>query len=193
MIIAHLGSGASMAAVHGGRPVDTTMGLTPSSGLVMGTRCGDIDPELSWYLAETFGISARAFHRMVNHESGLLGVSETSRDVRDLLRRSTDIRAAEAIALFCYRARIAIGGLAAALGGLDLLVFSGGIGENSAEIRAEICAGLEFLGITLDPDRNAASDSIITTDQSRTPVRVIRTDEESIIARDSARLLRRQE
>jgi acetate kinase len=194
LVLAHLGSGASMAAVHGGRPIDTTMGLTPCSGLLLSTRCGDVDPELSWYLAETAGMSARAFHRMVNHESGLVGISETSPDVRDLLaNRATDVRAAEAVAIFCYRARKAIGGLAAALGGLDLLVFSGGIGENSPDIRAEICAGLEFLGITLDPKRNVSGDGVITTDHSRTKVRVIRADEESIIARESARLLHLQE
>ena len=127
---------------------------------------------------------------MVNHESGLLGVSETSPDMRDLLaRRETTPRAAEAVALFCYQAKKGIGALAAALGGLDLLVFSGGIGENSPEMRAEICTGLEFLGITLDRMRNRGSDAVITTEQSRTPVRVIRTDEESMIARATASVL----
>ncbi len=194
IILAHLGSGASLAAVRGGRSIDTTMGLTPTSGLVMSTRTGDVDPCLSHYLAETAGVTAEAFHRMVNHESGLLGVSETSPDMRDLLaRRESDPRAAEAVDLFCYHAKKAIGGFAAALGGLDLLVFSGGIGENSPVVRAEICEGLEFLGITLDHDRNGANDPVITTDASRTPVRVIRTDEESMIARASARVLHQKE
>ena len=145
------------------------MGLTPTSGLVMSTRSGDIDPGLSWFLAQTSGITTRAFHQMVNHESGLLGVSETSPDVRDLLAcRATDSRAAEAVALFCYHAKKPSARLAAALGGLDILVFSGGIGENSPEIRAGICAGLEFLGITLEESRNRAGDPVITTDHAGT-------------------------
>jgi acetate kinase len=190
VIIAHLGSGASLAAVRAGQSIDTTMGLTPSSGLVMSTRAGDIDPGLAWYLRESCGVTAEAFYHMVNHESGLLGVSETCRDMRDLLkRRDHDQRAAEAVALFCYQARKGIGGLAAALGGLDLLVFSGGIGENSPEVRAEICEGLEFLGVTLDVEKNRASGALISTEQSRTPVRVIRTDEESMIAKASAMVL----
>ena len=187
MILAHLGSGASLAAVRAGQSIDTTMGLTPSSGLVMSTRTGDIDPGLAWYLAEACGVTAEAFYHMVNHESGLLGISETGRDMRDLLaRRDHDGRAAEAVALFCYQVRKGIGGLAAALGGLDLLVFSGGIGENSPEVRAEICEGLEFLGLTLDAEQNRENAPVITTEQSRTPVRVIRTDEESMIAKASA-------
>jgi acetate kinase len=195
IIMAHLGSGASLAAVHDGRPIDTTMGLTPASGLVMSTRCGDIDPGLYLYLTRIVpGMSAEVFHRMVNHESGLLGVSQTSSDMRDLLaRRVDDERAAEAVELFCYQAKKGIGALAAALGGLDLLVFSGGIGENSPEIRQETCAGLDFLGITLDPVRNRGNDPVITSDSSRTPVRVIRTDEESIIARDLARFVQLKE
>jgi acetate kinase len=194
VILAHLGSGASLAAVRGGQSIDTTMGLTPASGLIMSTRSGDIDPGLAWYLAQACGVAAEPFYRMVNHESGLLGVSETSRDMRDLMAlRDRDHRAAEAVALFCYQARKSIGGLAAALEGLDLLVFSGGIGENSYEVRAEICGGLEFLGITLDTERNRANAPLITSDQSRTPVRVIRTDEESVIARASALVLRQNE
>ncbi len=195
IIMAHLGSGASLAAVHDGRPIDTTMGLTPASGLVMSTRSGDIDPGLYLYLTRIVpGMTAEVFHRMVNHESGLLGVSQTSSDMRDLLaRRVDDERAAEAVLLFCYQARKGIGALAAALGGLDLLVFSGGIGENSPEIRQETCAGLDFLGITIDPVRNRGNEPVITTDSSRTPVRVIRTDEESIIARDLARFVQLKE
>jgi acetate kinase len=191
IIMAHLGSGASLAAVRGGCPVDTTMGLTPASGLVMSTRCGDIDPGLFLYLTRMVaGMSAEVFHRIVNHESGLLGVSETSADIRDLLaRRADDERAAEAVQLFCYQAKKGIGALAAALGGMDLLVFSGGIGENSPDIRAETCAGLDFLGITIDPVRNRGNEAVISTETSRTPVRVIQTDEESMIARYTSRFV----
>jgi acetate kinase len=184
----------SLAAVKGGHSIDTTMGLTPSSGLVMSTRSGDIDPGLAFYMAQACGVAAEPFYRMVNHESGLLGVSETSRDMRDLMAvRDRDHRAREAIALFCYQVRKAIGGLAAALEGLDLLVFSGGVGENAHEVRAEICGGLEFLGITLDAERNRAAPGLITADQSPAAVRVIRTDEESVIARSSALVLSRNE
>jgi acetate kinase len=183
VVLAHLGSGASLAAVRDGRCLETTMGFTPASGLVMGTRCGDLDPGLVAFLARAEGMTPERFHHMVNHESGLLGVSESSADVRDLLARAADdVRAAEAIDLFCYRVRSAIGALSAALGGLDSLVFSGGIGENSAEVRRRTCEGLEFLGITLDPQRNASSAALISTDASPARVRVIRTDEESMIA-----------
>ena len=165
IILAHLGSGASMAAVRVGRCVETTMGFTPAAGLVMGTRTGDIDPGLPWFLAQTLGVTAEKFHAIVNHESGLLGVSETSPDVRDLLaRQERDVRAAEAISLFVYQAKKWIGSLTAALGGLDILVFAGGIGENSPEIRDRICQGLEFLGITLDRDRNLAGAPLISAD-----------------------------
>jgi acetate kinase len=183
VVLAHLGSGASLAAVRDGRCLETTMGFTPASGLVMGTRCGDLDPGLVAFLARAEGMTPEQFHHMVNHESGLLGVSETSADVRDLLARAADdVRAAEAIDLFCYRVRSSIGALSAALGGLDSLVFSGGIGENSAEVRRRTCEGLEFLGITLDPQRNTSGAALISTDASPARVRVIRTDEESMIA-----------
>jgi acetate kinase len=191
VILAHLGAGASMAAVHKGKCVDTTMGFTPASGLVMGTRTGDLDPGLPLFLAQAATLTTERFHKMVNHESGLLGVSETSSDVRDLLaRQADDVRAAEALSVFVYHAKKSIGALAAALSGLDILVFSGGIGENSPEIRAQICQGLDFLGITLDDKRNAAAaPSRINVDNGRTRVWVIHTDEESMIARDTARLL----
>jgi acetate kinase len=189
VVMAHLGSGASLAAVKGGRCLDTTMGFTPASGVVMGTRSGDIDPGLVAFLAHVDGMTPERFHRMANHESGLLGVSETSADVRDLLaRRDADPRAAEAIDLFCYRVKTAIGGLCAALGGLDTLIFSGGVGENSPQIRRQACEGLQFLGIDLDDGRNAAGDPVISTGSSRTRVRVIRTDEEAMIAREAIRL-----
>ena len=189
VILAHLGSGASLAAVREGRCLDTTMGFTPASGLVMGTRCGDLDPSLNAFLANVEGMTTERFHRMVNQESGLLGVSETSADLRDLVaRRETDLRAAEAIDLFCYRVKSGIGALAAVLGGLDTLVFSGGIGENSLEVRSRTCEGLEFLGIALDDWRNASGEPLISTDESPTRVRVIRTDEETMIARETIRL-----
>jgi acetate kinase len=194
LILAHLGSGASLAAVRNGRCHETTMSLTPTSGLVMGTRCGDIDPGLVRFLVRAGGLTIDQFHDLVNHESGLLGVSETSSDLRDLLsRQDKDVRAAEAVELFCYRAKTGLGALAAALGGLDTLVFAGGIGENSPEVRRRICDGLEFLGIAVDERRNAANASLISPDDGRVAVRVIPTDEESLIARDAAGFIPRSQ
>ena len=190
VILAHLGNGASLAAVRNGRSIDTSMGFTPAAGLVMGTRSGDLDPGLMSYLATTESMSAAQFRTMVNHESGLLGLSETSADVRDLLAREAgDPRAAEALALFCYQAKKWIGGFAAALGGVDTLVFAGGIGENSAPVRTRICDGLEFLGIHVDEDANRRHAARISTGVGPVVVRVIRTDEESVIAALSARVL----
>lgn len=190
VILAHLGNGASMAAVRDGRPVDTTMGFTPSSGLVMGTRSGDLDPGIVRYLSRTAGIDVERFHEMVNAHSGLLGLSETSPDMRDLLARErSDERAADAVSLFCYRARAAIGSLAAALGGLDTLVFAGGIGERAPAIRERICAGLGFLGVELDQARNDADQPLISSDAARVRVRRIVTDEASQIARCVYRVL----
>jgi acetate kinase len=184
VIMAHLGNGASMAAIKDRSAVDTTMGFTPTSGLPMSRRSGDLDPGLVSYLARTEGMSVDQFHRMVNAESGLLGVSETSSDMRDLLKKErNDVRAAEAVALFCYHAKKAIGSMAAALGGLDTLVFSAGIGEHSPIVRARICEGLEFLGILIDPARNEAGEVVISEESGRVTVRVIHTDEESEIAR----------
>jgi acetate kinase len=184
IILAHLGNGASMAAVRAGKAVDTTMSFTPASGLVMSRRSGDLDPGLISYLARTEGMTVEQFHRMVNTESGLLGVSEISADMRDLLKQEQDDpRAAEAVALFCYHAKKAIGSLAAALGGLDTLVFSAGIGEHSPIVRARICEELEFLGIAIDSARNEADEAVISSEGSRVTVRVIHTDEESEIAR----------
>jgi acetate kinase len=183
VILAHLGNGASMAAVRGGRSVDTTMGFTPTAGLPMSTRSGDLDPGIVAYLARNEGVNVDQFHEMVNARSGLLGVSEISPDLRDLLgREKSDERAAEAIALFCYHAKRWTGAFAAALGGLDTLVFSGGIGENSPDIRARICDGLGFLGIELDEQRNAAGQAVISREGKPVTVRVIRTDEELQIA-----------
>lgn len=184
VILAHLGNGASITAVLRGRSVDTSMSFTPAAGLAMGTRSGDLDPGLSWYLARAEQVSARQFHHMINHESGLLGVSETSSDMRELLlREKEDARAADAVALFCYQAKKWICALAGALGGLDALVFSGGIGENAPEVRARICAGLEFMGLVLDRAGNEAGAGLISASGSPATVRVIRTDEESVIAR----------
>jgi acetate kinase len=190
VILAHLGNGASLAAVKDGRSIDTSMGFTPAAGLVMSTRTGDLDPGVMSFLARTEAMTATEFHRMVNHESGLLGVSELSSDMRDLLSREvTDVRAAEAVALFCYQAKKWVGAFAAALGGLDTLVFSAGIGEKSATIRARICEGLDFLGIELHDARNAAHAAVISTDASKVTVRVMRTDEELMIARSVSRVL----
>jgi acetate kinase len=193
VILAHLGNGASMAAVRDGHSVDTTMGFTPAAGLVMSTRSGDLDPGVVEYLARTEGMSARQFYEMVHARSGLLGVSETSSDVRDLLARETeDVRAAEAVALFCYHAKKCLGGLAAVLNGLDTLVFAGGIGENAPAIRARICAGLDYLGLRLDPSRNEANAPVISAEQDPVTVRVIRTNEELLIARQVIGWLERQ-
>jgi acetate kinase len=190
VILAHLGNGASLAAVRDGKSIDTSMGFTPTSGLVMSSRSGDLDPGLISYLARTEQMSATQFQEMVNHESGLLGVSEISSDLRDLLaRESDDVRAAEAVALFCYQAKKWIGSFVAALGGLDTLVFAGGIGENAPIIRERICAGLGFLGLQLDHKHNANNASVISTDGGRVAVRVIRTDEELVIARSVMRVL----
>ena len=190
VILAHLGNGASMAAVHDGKSVDTSMGFTPAAGVPMSTRSGDLDPGLVWYLARTEGLDAKRYNEMVNSQSGLLGVSETSSDIRDLLNRETqDVRAAEAIALFCYQVKKWIGAFAAALGGLNTLVFAGGIGENAPLIRERICDGLSFLGIELDPTRNAENAPLISPDAGRVKLRVIRTDEEIMIAKSVARVL----
>ena len=190
VIIAHLGNGASLAAVNDGQPVDTTMGFTPTAGLPMSTRSGDLDPGLVWYLARTEHVDAKQFNEMVNSQSGLLGISEISSDMRDLLEReSSDVRAAEAVALFCYQVKKWIGSFAAALGGLDTLVFTAGIGENAPEVRTRICAGLEFLGINLDDKRNADNAGVISMDGSRVTVRVIHTDEEQMIGKMVCRVL----
>lgn len=190
VILAHLGNGASLAAVIDGKSIDTSMGFTPASGIVMSTRSGDLDPGLVNFLARTEKMSPTEFDRMANHESGLLGVSETSSDMRDLLDlEEQDVRAAEAVELFCYQAKKWIGSFAAALGGLDTLVFSGGIGENAPVIRERICEGLGFLGVELDSSRNAVAEGLISPDSGEVAVRVIRTDEELMIARSVERLL----
>jgi len=190
VILAHLGNGASLAAVRNGQSVDTSMGFTPTGGLPMGTRPGDLDPGVAWYLMQTENLTPKQFNNLINHESGLLGVSETSSDMRELLDRETqDVRAAEAVALFCYQVKKWIGAFAAALGGLDTLVFAGGIGENAPVVRARICDGLGFLGIELEEKRNAANEGVISAAASRVTVRVIRTDEERMIAKTVCRVL----
>ena len=190
VILAHLGNGASLAAVRDGKPVDTSMGFTPAAGVPMSTRSGDLDPGLVWYLARTEKMSAKQFNEMVNFQSGLLGVSETSSDMRDLLQcEAQDVRAAEAVALFCYQVRKWIGAFAAPLGGLDTLVFAGGIGENAPIVRERTCAGLEFLGIDLEEKRNAANEDVISAAAGRVSVRVIPTNEELTIAGSVCRVL----
>jgi acetate kinase len=164
------------------------MGFTPTAGLVMSTRSGDLDPGVAPFLARTQQIDSKQFYDIVNHKSGLLGVSETSSDMRDLLTQEPhDVRAAEAVALFCYQAKKWIGSFTAALAGLDTIVFAGGIGENAPVVRARICEELSCLGIELSSSRNAETAAVISTDASRVTVRVIRTDEELMIARSVSR------
>jgi acetate kinase len=183
VILAHLGNGASVTAVRGGKSIDTSMSFTPTAGLPMSTRSGDLDPGLGWYLSRAEEVTARQFHHMVNHESGLLGVSEISSDMRELFaKEKEDVRAAEAIALFCYQTKKWICALAGALEGLDTLIFAGGIGENAPEVRERICQGMEWTGIKLDDARNSAAAPVISTEGGPVTVRVIRTDEERMIA-----------
>jgi acetate kinase len=190
IILAHLGNGASLAAVRDGKSMDTSMSFTPTAGVPMSTRSGDLDPGLIWYLARTEKMSAKQFNEMINFQSGLLGVSETSSDMHDLLERETkDVRAAEAVALFCYQVKKWIGSFAAALGGLDTLVFAGGIGEKAPIIRARICDGLGFLGIELNNPRNKENAGVISAESGRVAVRVIHTDEELMIANMVCRVL----
>jgi acetate kinase len=182
VIYAHLGSGASLAATRDGKPIDTTMGLTPASGVMMSTRLGDIDPGVASYLHKEHGLSFADYNKLINTESGLIGVSGMSADMLTLLQaESTHPHAAEAVELFCYNVKKAIGSLAASLGGLDTLVFSGGIGEQAPLIRQRICKDLDFLGIKLDPRRNKHQAPLISADDSRVEVRVIPTQEAYIL------------
>lgn len=190
IIFAHLGSGASLAAVHEKKPMDTSMSFTPTSGVLMGTRSGDLDPGISSYLARTQNLDAKAFNEMVNFHSGLMGISETSSDMQDLLKiESQDVRAKEAISLFCYEIKKRIGAFAAALGGLDTLVFTGGIGENAPAVRARISDDLNFLGIELDITKNEKNERVISKPQSRVEVMVVHTNEELMIARHVCKYL----
>jgi acetate kinase len=184
IILAHLGNGASLAAVKDGKSIDTSMGFTPTSGLPMGTRTGDLDPGVAWYLMQFEKLNPEQFSHLINHESGLLGMSETNADMRELMKiEDTDNRAKEAIELFCYQIKKWIGSFAAALGGLETLVFSGGIGEHSPEVRSKICDNLEFLGIELDKIKNRNNEGVISKETSKVSVRVIKTNEELMIAK----------
>jgi acetate kinase len=189
VILAHLGNGASIAALHNGRSVDTSMGLTPAAGLVMSSRTGDVDPGLIGYLTRIENMTADGFEHMANFESGLLGVSGISSDMRDLLaKEAASVRAAEAIELFAYQAKKWIGSFAAVLGGIDGLVFAGGVGENAPTVRARICKGLAYLGIILDKRRNSRNASVISSDGGVVSVRVIPTNEELMLARLAMRM-----
>ena len=190
IILAHLGHGASMTAVLHGESVDTTMGFSPAGGLVMSTRTGDLDPGVILFLLEQDGLSPQVIKDMVNRRSGLLGVSGRSNDMRDLLDMEQDDAAAhQAIELFCYQAKKHIGSLTATLGGLDTLVFTGGIGEHSAAIRKRICSGLEFLGVHVDERKNGLNMPVISQETGHVTVRVMKTNEELMIARHTNTLL----
>jgi len=190
VVLAHLGNGASLAAVREGKSLDTSMSFTPAAGVPMGTRSGDLDPGLVWYLARTEQMDARRFDELVSSQSGLLGISETTSDMGKLLdHEASDVRAAEAVGLFCYQVKKWIGAFAAALGGIDTLIFAGGIGENAPIVRARICDGLDFLGIELNQKRNAENAQVISQDSGRVKVRVIHTDEELMIAKSVAAVL----
>jgi len=189
-VLAHLGNGASMAAVHDGQSVDTTMGLTPAGGFPMGTRSGDLDPGVVVHLLDVHGYDARRLEELVDRRSGLLALSERTADMRELLAaRAGDPRAALSVETFCYQAGKAAAALAAALGGIDSLVFTGGIGEHAPPVREGICARLAPLGIRLDPARNAANAAIISPDGSPCTVRVVPANEERSIARHAQRVL----
>jgi acetate kinase len=184
VILAHLGNGASMAAVHYNKSIDTTMGFTPAGGMIMGSRPGDLDPGVAWYMLESENLTPKQFNSLINHESGLLGISETSSDMRDLLaKESYDIRALEAVALFCYQAKKWLGAYAAALGGVDTLIFAGGIGENCPVVRSRICEGLEFLGIQIEKKLNMDNAPVISINNGKVTIRIIHTDEELMIAK----------
>ncbi len=188
IIIAHLGNGASMAAILDGRPIDTTMGFTPTGGLMMGTRCGDLDPGLLLYLLRENTRGVAEIEELVNHQSGLLGVSGISSDMETLLeKRDSDYRAAQAIEMFCYHIRKHIGALAAVLEGLETIIFTGGIGEKAAPIRRSVCQGLAYLGVQIDPALNDCHAKTISTAGSSCRVMVVPTDEELMIARHTYR------
>lgn len=186
VVLAHLGGGASITAVERGCSIDTTMGLTPSGGIVMSHRSGDIDPGFAWHCARTENMSAAALNHMLSHESGLRGVSGTTGEMAELIAREMfDLRAADAVELFCYQVRKAIGGMAAALGGLDLLVFAGGIGEHGAAVRARNCDKLAHLGVHLDQQKNNEGSARISAHDSRVMVRIIATDEQWMLAENA--------
>ena len=190
VILAHLGNGASLAAVSEGKSIDTSMGFTPAGGLMMGSRPGDLDPGVAWYMMKSGNLTYKQFNNLINHESGLLGISETTYDMQDLLSKEPDdVRAAEAVALFCYLAKKWIGAYTAVLGGLDTLVFAGGIGENCPVIRSRICEGLGFLGIGIEEKQNKVNAPVISTNKGQAVVRVIHTDEEWMIAKTVSQII----
>jgi acetate kinase len=190
LLIAHLGNGGSVTAVRNGTSVDTSMGFSPTGGLMMGTRSGDLDPTVITYIARKRTLDTNAVDRLVNEQSGLLGFSRVSRDMRDVLRAAaSNAEAAEAIDLYCYIARKHFAALIAVLEGVDTIVFTGGIGENAAPVRENICAGLQHLGVQLDRQRNRTNNPVISNESSGVVVRVIHTDEELVIAKHVARLL----
>jgi acetate kinase len=189
LVIAHLGNGASVTAVRNGESVDTSMGFSPTGGLMMGTRSGDLDPTVVTFLARTTGATPDALERLFARESGLLGVSGLSSDMREVLSRTDLSEAREAVALYCYLARKHVAALAGTLNGIDTLVFTGGIGEHAPAIRGGICAGLEYLGVEIAADLNAAGAAVISSPGSRVVVRVMQTDEDLVIARQVRRLL----
>lgn len=192
VVLAHLGGGCSMTAVEAGRSCDTSMGLTPAGGMMMASRSGDIDPGLAWRLQHDHQISAARFNHMIHRESGLLGVSGISGDLRLLLELAgTQATAADAVDLFCYQARKQVCAMAAAIGGIETLVFAGGAGEHLAAMRARVCDGLQFLGIDLDQALNAAHAGIISSGRGAVTVRVMHTDEQWMIAHEMHALLHR--
>ena len=192
VVVAHLGNGASMCALKGGRSVETTMGFSTLAGLPMGTRCGDIDAGIVLYLLAEKSMTVERVQHLLYEESGLLGVSGLSRNMQDLLARPTEPTAVEAIEFFCYQARRHLGALTAVLGGLDRLVFTGGIGANAPPVRAKVCMDLEYLGIALDAERNANGARLISADVSRVAIEAFPTDEELTIARHVQQVLAAQ-
>jgi acetate kinase len=190
VVLAHLGNGSSLAAVRGGRSIDTSMGFTPIGGVVMGTRSGDLDPGVVTFIARASGLDPDRVEHELSHRSGLLAVSGRSADMRELIAHEADDgRCRLAVSIYCYEIKKRIGAYAAALGGLDHLVFSGGIGEHSPVVRARICDDLEFLGIELDQPRNAVNAPLISASAGRVGVHVIPSDEEAVIAQAVGRLL----
>jgi len=195
LVTLHLGNGCSAAAIRGGRSVDTSLGMTPLEGLVMGTRSGDIDPAIVSFIASKEGLSAQEVETVLNTQSGLLGISGLTNDMRALQQEADefdDRRVKLAIDIFCHRARKYIGAFLASMGGADAIVFTGGIGENSPEIRAKICEGLEWAGIEIDPAKNCAktpAEREIGKEGAKLGVWVIATDEELLIARDTVRCI----
>jgi acetate kinase len=191
IITAHLGNGCSMAAVKHGQSMDTTMGFTPLEGLLMGTRSGDLDPSLILYIMAKEGLTVGEANTLLNKHSGLIGISGESSDMREILTAVKDNqqRAKWAFEIFCYRIKKYVGAYAAAMGGLDALVLTGGIGENSKEIREEVCKEMEFLGIHLDDLKNQNGDEIISTENSKVAVMRIPTNEELVIALDTAKIV----